>query len=67
MRQFIPEKIAQGDGNGFVLDVSRDDRGRLVAEIWRKASGKTLAIEEVDSIAQAEHWARKIIELAAAK
>ena len=50
-------------GKGFVLDVDKDDRGRLVAEIWHASSGKTLAIEKVDSIAAAEHWAKKAIEL----
>ena len=47
----------------YTLGISKDDRGRLVAEIWHTASGKTLAIQEVDSIAAAEWWAKRAIEL----
>lgn len=47
----------------FTLDINRDDRGRIVAEVWHKTSGKTLAITECDTIADAEHWGRKTVEL----
>ena len=56
-----------GIGSGFVLDIDKDDRGRLVAEVWDEASGKTLATVEVDSIGDGEYWAKKAIELYAAK
>lgn len=39
----------------FTLDVNKDDRGRIVAEVWHTESGKTLAISEVDSEKDAEH------------
>lgn len=47
----------------FTLEVNKDDRGRIVAEVWHTESGKTLAIEEVDTIPDAEHWAKKTIEI----
>lgn len=48
--------------DGFTLDISRDDRGRIVAEVWHDESGKTLAITECDTEAAAEHWGKKVIE-----
>lgn len=63
MRYFRNSQIS----DGFVLDINKDDRGRLVAEIWHAESGKTLAIEEVDTITGAEYWAKKAIEIYAEK
>lgn len=61
-RVFRNDKI----GHGAVLDVDRDDRGRLVAELWDERSGKTIGITEVDSakpIAAAEHWAKETLRI----
>lgn len=47
----------------YTYSVAQDDRGRIVAEVWHTESGKTLAIEECDTTADAKHWAKKLIEM----
>ena len=59
MRHFRNDRI--GGNKEWVLDVDKDDRGRLVAEVWHTTSGKTLGTTEVESIKAAESWARKAI------
>lgn len=46
----------------FALDVARDDRGRIVAEVWHKASGKTVGIREVSGIAEAQRWGNQLVD-----
>lgn len=47
----------------YTANVSRDDRGRIVAEVWHTESGKTVGITECATSAEAWHWARKTVEL----
>ena len=47
----------------YTLSVTKDDRGRIVAEVWDTVSGKTLGITEANSRADALHWAKKTIEM----
>jgi hypothetical protein len=45
----------------FEISITRDDRGRIIAEVWHKQSGQTVGITEVDTVADGRHWARKLI------
>lgn len=45
----------------YAYSVSRDDRGRIVCEVWHKESGKTVGITECNTVANARHWAAKLI------
>lgn len=47
----------------YTANVSKDDYGRIVAEVWHTASGKTVGITECATSAEAWHWARKTVEL----
>ena len=51
----------QNEIGEWTFAIYRDDRGRIVAEVWHSLNGKTLAITECDSIPDAKHWAVKII------
>ncbi len=50
------------DANDFETSITRDDRGRIVAEVWHKPSGQTVGITEVDTETDGHYWAAKLIE-----
>ena len=45
----------------FEAEITRDDGGRIVAEVWHKPSGKTIGITEVETFAAGKWWAEKLI------
>lgn len=47
--------------DGYTLEMNRDDRGRIVAEVWHDATGKTLGITEVDNYEMGRWWGCKLI------
>jgi len=47
----------------YTASITRDDRGRIVAEVWHNESGKTLAISEVNTESDGWHWAKRVIEM----
>lgn len=59
-----PQTIDIGD---FVLDINEDDRGRIVAEVFHRESGKTVGITECDTTRDAKHWGKRLIEMQTAK
>lgn len=56
-------KATEREIGEFTATVSRDDNGRIVAEIWHTASGKTVGITEVDTIEDGWWWAKKTVEM----
>lgn len=52
---------------GFTLTADRDDRGRIVAEVYHNESGKTVGITEVDNYEMARWWGSKLINQQQAK
>lgn len=46
----------------YTASVNRDDRGRIVAEVWHNESGKTVGITEVDTIEGGWWWAKKLAD-----
>lgn len=47
----------------YTASIRRDDRGRLVAEVWHTESGKTLGITEVDTVEGGWWWAKRLVEM----
>lgn len=46
----------------YTATVSRDNRGRVVAELYHTQSGKTIGITEVDTIQDGWWWAKKLAD-----
>lgn len=51
----------------FQADITRDDRGRIVAEVWHKPSGQTVAIQECGSQPAANLFVKTVIDRQLAK
>ena len=53
--------------DGYTLEVNKDDRGAIVAELWHDESGKTVGITEVDNYEMARWWGSKLVNMMTAK